>query len=246
MKEDNSNRNFNYSYVDMEEVASNIDEYIIPECQEACKMLWNKNIFTFMCSNRDDGDNKYIMVSSLSEENEALFKALMERYPSYYNYDGIFRHAYSINVHANPDRASELLKKLTTPFQMQDVQEGFQTVEDFLIDRFGICRTVEKDKSPQPQMEDFENPLEYLDALDEWAVSVGSGDEVVFDESKMTKSVEEYLQEAGVSDLYDADQKVVYKSKFYMDAHKKYLVQIKDTRMPNKENSDQSDPHDDR
>ena len=33
MKEDHSNKNFNYSYVDMEEVASNVDEYIIPECQ---------------------------------------------------------------------------------------------------------------------------------------------------------------------------------------------------------------------
>lgn len=246
MKEDHSNRNFNYSYVNIEEVASNVDEYIIPECQEACKMLWDKNIFTFMCSNRDDGDNKYIMVSNLSEENEALFKLLMEKYPSYYTYDSIFRHAYSINVNANPDKASELLKKLTTPFQLQDVQEGFQTIEDFLIDRFGICRTIETTKSPQPQMENFKDPLEYLDALDEWAISISSENEVVFDESKMTKSVEEYLQDAGVSDLYDADRKVVYTSKFYLDAHKKYLAQTKGIQTPNKEISSQSDSHDDR
>ena len=40
---------YQYSEVDMAYVYRNPEEFIIPENLAACKLLWNKNIFTKMC-----------------------------------------------------------------------------------------------------------------------------------------------------------------------------------------------------
>lgn len=56
---------YGYGKVDMLEVMNNIDEYIIPENREACKLLWSKNIFTIMCNNYDN-DESWITLSKLS------------------------------------------------------------------------------------------------------------------------------------------------------------------------------------
>ena len=45
---------YHYSVVDIEYVVENIDEYIIPENQAACKLLWSKNIFTIMSNNYEN------------------------------------------------------------------------------------------------------------------------------------------------------------------------------------------------
>ena len=72
MKEDNSANNFNYAGFSIDKIINNPDEYIVPECLEACKKFWDMNIFTASCSNRreiinEDGSiRKYIMVSHLS------------------------------------------------------------------------------------------------------------------------------------------------------------------------------------
>lgn len=67
MKKDLSKNNFEYTHIPWHLVAQDIDEYIIPECQEACKYLWAKNIGTFMCSNRSESDDtKYILLNNMS------------------------------------------------------------------------------------------------------------------------------------------------------------------------------------
>ena len=67
MKKDNSANNFNYVGLSIDKIINNPDEYIVPECQEACKKFWDMNIFTASCSNRreykgkDGKIKKYIM-----------------------------------------------------------------------------------------------------------------------------------------------------------------------------------------
>ena len=79
---------YQYSHVSMSMVSKNIEEYIIPELQEACKQLWAKNIFTFMVSNRNDAGEAYIMVSTLSDENQKIFEDLMKGGTKGYCKDG--------------------------------------------------------------------------------------------------------------------------------------------------------------
>ena len=84
MKKDNSANNFNYAGFSIDRIINNPDEYIVPECQEACKKFWDMNIFTVACSNRretinkDGSIRKYIMLGNLSDENKKIFEDLIE------------------------------------------------------------------------------------------------------------------------------------------------------------------------
>lgn len=245
MKEDNSKLNFNYSYVPIHYVAQNMDEYIIPENQEACRMLLDKNIFTFMSSNREDGDYKYVQLGKLSDENMKIIKKLVESCPENYVFSS-FRNTYQIEITTDSkEKASEILKALTKPFVMQDVEEGYVTMEEFLMENFHTYKTVEIDGPEYPSMADYEDISEFLCALDEWAATPKT--KYIFDETKVTKSFGEYLAEAGATDLYDPDRQIVYIDKFYMEAHKKYLSYLQEHQQNRKiNNSSPTDPHDDR
>ena len=227
MKEDNSKNDFMYMAVPIYTVAENIDEYIIPECQEACKELWAKNLFTFMCSNREDGENKYILLGELSAENEEIFKQLMEKYPSNYDWSE-FRGTYAIRTYGTQEETSKKLLDLVEPFQMQDVLEGYQTIEDYLTETFGIFKLEPNPDYTSgvkaPKMEDYEDFQEFLAAYDKYVELISTPEYVkVFDKTKMTKSVEEYLQEAGEYHLYDQERGIVYRNEFYRDAHLRYM-----------------------
>ena len=69
---------YNYTYVPLEYVIKEPYEYIIPECIDACKAFWDKNIETFMVSNYDD-NYLYVLIMNISKENEEIIKKLMER-----------------------------------------------------------------------------------------------------------------------------------------------------------------------
>ena len=76
---------YEYTYVPTYMVAENMEEYIIPECQEACRSFWNKNIMTFMCSNYNElSDQKYVMINELSDQNKEKFEELIQKDPEHY------------------------------------------------------------------------------------------------------------------------------------------------------------------
>ena len=246
MKEDNSKSNYNYTNVPIHYVVQNVDEYIIPENQSACRELWSKNIFTFMSSNREDGNYKYIQLGALSEENLEIMKKLVEACPENYSFSA-FRQTYQIELTTDSkEKASEVLKTLTKPFVMQDVLEGFLSKEEFLMRNFHIYNTVPVDGPEYPSMDVYEDITSYLAALDEWAATPKT--EQVFDETQMKKTFEEYLAEADATDLYDSERGIVYIDKFYKDAHEKYLTYLKEqTRSHVQPNTgDTSDSYDDR
>lgn len=234
MKEDKSKNNFLYPYVQTDEVAENIDEFIIPECQEACKSFWTKNIFTYMCSNRDDGDNKYVLLSRLSPENKAIFEKLKKEDPEHYFYSD-YREAYGIRARGDGEEVSKELEKLTEKFKMQDVLEGYYTVENFLIQHFDLSKTVPNpdyvEDLEMPDMDDFDSVEDFLRASREYTKRFVEPETIeVFDETKMTKSAEEYIAETEYKDLYDPERKVVYFSEFYKRGHLRYLEYLKRTR----------------
>lgn len=233
MKEDKSKNNFMYTAVPTHIVAENIDEYIIPECQEACRALWDKNLFTFMCSNRDEGDRKYILLGQLSKENEEIFKQLMESDPEHYFFSE-YRETYGIGAYGSKVETAEILINLTEPFQMQDILEGYRSVNAFLRDECGICKLEVAEEVPsEPDPENYEDIEQYLKELTRYAHDLDtSGVRIVFDETQMTKSAEEYLQEQGVMHLYDPERQIVYDDKFYRDAHLRYVEYMKTINTP--------------
>ena len=52
---------YQYSQTPTRLVKENPEEYIIPDCLEACKILWDKGIDTVECSNFYDDVNYHVV-----------------------------------------------------------------------------------------------------------------------------------------------------------------------------------------
>lgn len=71
---------YQYGLTDIKYVKQNPEEYIIPDCLEACKILWSKGIDTTQCSNYED-NFRYIEIDSksLSADNYKLIYELCRK-----------------------------------------------------------------------------------------------------------------------------------------------------------------------
>ena len=213
MKKDNSVNNFNYAGLSIDKIINNPDEYIVPECLEACKKFWNMNIFTASCSNRREYKDKYgnikkyIMVSHLSDENRKIFEDLIESNPNNYVKKTIadveYYAIYILSKDNIQDRdlESQKLLDLVSPFKMQDCLEGFISIKDYYLKKI----------------------LDYLYSTEDISISVP--------ESELIDAVKRNLGALGNLDLLDIDRGIIYKNRFYRDAHLKYLkMQQKDSQ----------------
>lgn len=189
---------YQYPSLDMQVIAEEPEEFIIPECLEACKMLWSKNIETFMCSNEED-DNLYILVQNLSEKNLATMKNLVENSKCYY-YDE-FRKHYGISVKDKSREQVEKLSFLTEVFSIQDTIR-FKTEEKFLSDYkhngspyyYDGAGAIHRD--PNPELKDA--------------------------------TLEEALKQEGKENLYIASEGRIYDDEFFLRWHKRYLEQVRE------------------
>ncbi len=198
---------YNYTDCDMEAVINNVDEYIIPECQSACYALWQKNIETFMVSNRDD-TILYVLIRELSEKNKKIFDDMSKNDKRYFFDEG--RHYDGIGVNGVDNSSSEELCRLTDVFEIQDVQETrYSTAEDFLE---GYKRTD-----------------------GEWIVleDGSAGHEV--NSALENATFEEALTATGKEGLYVPEEGKVYDSPMFLEWHKRYLqsIQSSDQSLPN-------------
>lgn len=214
---------YNYTYVNMEEVMRNPDEYIIPELQEACKKLWSMNIFTFMCSNRNDFGHSYIFLEKLSTENQSIFDKLRKEYPENYIYDQ-YRKCFGIDFNTedlSEQKIAEKFEKAISYFKHQDIQKPFFiTREQFLLE-CGCYSEV-----PNPKYVEEPGPMPTgtdLKAIDEWFDKINQPKMIKeFDESKVVKPMDEYLKEKGVT-TYDPKTQRIYKSKFFLNRHLEFI-----------------------
>ncbi len=220
-----SERAYQYSIVDMASVASDIEEFIIPENQEACKLLWSKNIFTLMCNNYDN-ENSWITFSALDESNQKLFDELAKSNPCFGKTWGGIGIKIPIKPMPGIDVFSQF-KPLIDMFTYQDVQkDGYMTKEDFL--NFYCCcykmvPNPEYVDIPEPVYESFPTKEEYIKAYVYYCDHHLIPTKVrVFDETKMTKSFAEYLAESSFNEYYDVDNERIYYNDFYYQAHLKY------------------------
>lgn len=178
---------YGYGTVDMLRVMNNIEEYIIPENREACKMLWDKNIFTKMCNNYDN-DESWITLGKLSEENQKIFDEHAKKDKRFnYTFGGIGL-IVDIKPGIGVDTCEEF-RELIDVFEYQDVQsDGCMSLEEFMIYYTDCYQIIDRNR--------------------------------VFDESKMTRTYEEYIEDSEFNNLC-VDGKVYY-NQLYFDAHMKY------------------------
>jgi|AntAceMinimDraft_14_1070370.scaffolds.fasta_scaffold05504_12 hypothetical protein len=186
---------YQYMHVDIEFVIKNPDEYIIPECQPACKSLWDKNIETFMVSNNDN-NHLYILILDLSDENTKLFKEIAQTDTRYF-WDNS-KETYGIGTKDRNDESIEELNSLVELFKMQDVRKGrYQTQEEYLK----TYKTTDGKLELDPHSYGFfrkENP------------------------ALVNVTFEEALKVEGKEELYVPEENRVYQNEMFLGWHKRY------------------------
>lgn len=115
---------YEYQHVTMDDVIKNPGEYIIPECLDACKVLWSKGIETFMCSNHANNE-LYVSIEEqkLDEENK---KILYKNSGNEHFGRDIVNHRPLIKA-----QTSKKLAELAELFKLQD-SLAYETEEEIL------------------------------------------------------------------------------------------------------------------
>ena len=194
------NTRYQYPYIDMETVMSDIDEYIIPACQPACKSLWNKNIETFMVSNNDD-NHLYVLLGTLDDNNTNIIIEAMKTDERYYYSN--YRNTFGIKVAGNMDDFASIkeLEELTEIFTMQDTFR-FKNPDEFLKEY----------KSSSSRIYEVQD----------------DGSLLIKENSELADvTFEEALELSGMKELYIQDEGRIYDSPMYLMWHERYEEYIK-------------------
>lgn len=209
----------------MEIVEKSPRKFIIEECIPACKELWSKNIYTFMVSDALNilyGGECWIEINldNLSTENKEILTQL--------NGNDVIKFPYHAGClyfgvkYNNGVQAQARLLELAQQFQMQDVpyKDAYITLPEYLI----LCGCYDEVKNPNyvemPRPLEMDSSEITLDVLKyaEWEKH-SEKTHKVFNKSKMTKPLEEYLNDTGA--IYDGDR--VYLSDYHYKKHLNYV-----------------------
>ncbi len=210
----------------MEKVEQNIEEYIIPELQEACKILWSKNIFTLMVSNRNDGGSTYIYLNGgVTGKNIDIWNKLNKKYPNNF-YKGTrikdLRIQIADTTKMTEKEIADAFIKMVSNFELQDVSSVFyQTAEEYLVEK-GYC-----DEVPNPDYVEagpMPTGLNY-EALNAWLAKINCPKTIkVFNKSKMgKKTFEQIVRENGDENRTDFENEKVYCSTYFYNKHLNYV-----------------------
>ena len=195
---------YKYRPVDMKYVRENPEEYIIPECLDACKILWDKGIDTVQCSNYDDLDYRYIDLDQnhLSKENKRLLEELINSGTEGFSIGGLIG-TPRLYVYALGDVARAELCGLANVLRLQDTFD-FYTVDEYL--------SMYKSKGGKYTI-------------------LPTGEALVEENPEHANAtIEEALTELDDWDLYVESEQRVYKSKYALEHHMKYLKSLEKGR----------------
>ena len=217
-----------YVSMPIQEVMNNPTEYIIPENLKAIEYLWDMNIITTQTNDYENEDS-WITFRGLSPENEEIITKLRndvqwldESKPGICNHHGV---GFRIPIKPGIMDTFPYFKELFKLLKYQDVQkEGYMTIEEFYCnytDCFKVVKNPYLGQDPKP--EDFDSIDEYLKKANEFVRLYPNTPTIkVFDPSKTKKSLEEYLEENGLLDCYDAEEGKVFYCRRLYEGHIKY------------------------
>lgn len=220
-----------YEYVatDIKTVMENIGEFVIPENQRIIEYLWDMNILTTH-TNDYDNDFSWVAIGELSYENQKIFWEYVNKtmsldeksFPKASN-----NRSFSVPIKPGTKDTFDDFKPLVDMLKYQDVQkDGYMTIDEFYLnctDCWDIIDNPEYNPLPEPNYEDYSDPIEYGRAYDRYAESMNVRSRIrVVDKSKITKPLEEYLEETGYSGCYDEEEgKIFYNRRLY-EGHMRY------------------------
>jgi len=215
------------SRVSQEEVETFPERYVIEACLPACKILWSKNIYTFMCSDSLNPDAWIeVLFNNLSDENKEKIEAIKPLAKRLFSYH---EGAINFEVEGSGEVAKEQLIGIANVFSFQDVpeHEAYLTEEEFLIEQGCYVGTPNPNYIPDPYMQeggifDIDKVREYIQSKDP---TKDTEEFKTFDPNKVVKSIEEYISESGLEGIfYVPQEKRIYNSEFAYKKHLNYLV----------------------
>ena len=209
MENDNNNdetpRGIRYEYTPAEisSVKANPEEYIIPDCLEACKILWEKGINTYQCSNYEDHNYRFIDIdtSGMSEENLNFLYGKINSEAEGFTIGGLSKHP-RIYVNVEGEEASKRLCELASMFSLQDTAE-YRTVEEYL-------EHYRRNAGQPDHYTDIGNGMLLLDENPEFA----------------NATLSEALTANNDWDLYIEEEGRVYRSQEALQFHLQYLEKV--------------------
>ena len=219
-----------YVATPIEDVMKKPDKYIIPENLKAIDYLWSLNILTTM-TNDYDNDYSWISFGVLSEENYQVLKQISQMSEmSDYSKPGVLdSYGIGIRIPLKPGSkdAFDDFMKLLKLFKVQDVQrDGYWTIDQFHSKFTGCVKIADNPhRAFEPRFEDFDNPRDFLLAYREFDRMYDAKESAripVYDETKATKSLEEYLEDYGLLEFYIPEEGRIYKNRRLYEAHLRY------------------------
>ena len=216
--------------VPIQDVMDDPTRYIIPQNLNAIQFLSYLNILTEQ-TNDYENDDSWIAIGMLDKENEKQLSKMINN-PEYFDLTkpGVLLHhgGHGLRVPIKPgdkDTGEEFLK-LFKMFKMQDIQKtGYMTLDEFFANYTNCWKIVKNPYlSMEPKIGEYEDVMEYVDALNEYH---RKGYPItpkvkVLDRTKLTKSIPEYIEEAGFLDCYDAEEGKIFLSKKLYEGHMRY------------------------
>ena len=165
---------------------------------DACKKLWDLNIFTI--ESNGHGGKSWVKLMSLDEENKQIFEEFAVRYPKNYEV-GSTKNNNDFMIRGDGEYLSPALIE---GFAMQDVPvDAYKDEEDFLIINGNYAK--------------YELSSERDGSLI-----------TTFDSSKLTDTIENtvifVMKEKGIPlHLYVPEEHRIYENEYCLNAHKKYI-----------------------
>lgn len=202
------------SRVTQEMVESEPRRWIIEECVPACQILWDKNIYTFMCSDGLDRDAWIeLELECLSLENRRILEQISEEYVCYPYHEGCL----NISVLGKGRKAQDELIKIANRFKMQDVPAKYAT---FTMERVYMINGCSKEVE-NPNYVPIEEQLANM-TFENWGLDIQEPTIWVLDPSKIVKSDEEYISDIGA--IKDGD--TIYTNDFHYNKHLRYVESL--------------------
>lgn len=194
----NNQFKYEYSLTPIRYVKENPEEYIIPDCLDACKILWEKGIDTTQCSNYQDHNSRYIEINitTLSEENYNFFKEKVNNHEEGF-YIEPTQHYPRISVNCEGEEARTRLCELASMFFLQDTNE-YMTAEDYLDSyrrtngQYILLETGESQRDINPEYANA-TLADALDARDDWELYIEEEGKIYYNQEALKKH-HEYLE----------------------------------------------------
>jgi len=183
-----------------QEVYDNPEQIIEAGAIDACKKLWDLNIFTVESQGR--GDSSFVVLDTLDDNNKSVFKEFTEKFPK--NYSCVEDWKFGKDTCIIHGDGGYLSPDLINGFVMQDVPPAsYMSEQTFLMTNGNYCKYELSSDNDGVILRMFD-PSKLTDTLENTVISI--------------------MKEKGIPlELYVPEEHRIYANIYCLNANKKYL-----------------------